>query len=229
MYAFSIFTRVIAFYIPTQTNEEPNKETDTILLGTQGYASPEQYGFQESSPQSDIYSIGILIKNATASIRNYDHSFDHIISKCTQMDPSKRYHSADTLRMAIMMLSKDRFNFRDSTAQIFPFLPPGFRTLKPSRMIFATGIYLFFIYVCLTFDIQGTTLLVLWINRIVALLTFIGNILIVFNYLNIQKKFILCKSKNILIRILGTLILVIVFNTFMCFFALLVSVIFMPS
>ena len=25
MYAFSIFTRVIAFYIPTQTNEEPNK------------------------------------------------------------------------------------------------------------------------------------------------------------------------------------------------------------
>ena len=23
MYAFSIFTRVIAFYIPTQTNEEP--------------------------------------------------------------------------------------------------------------------------------------------------------------------------------------------------------------
>lgn len=208
---------------------DSNKETDTILLGTQGYASPEQYGFQESSPQSDIYSIGILIKNATASIRNYDHSFDHIISKCTQMDPSKRYHSADTLRMAIMMLSKDRFNFRDSTAQIFPFLPPGFRTLKPSRMIFATGIYLFFIYVCLTFDIQGTTLLVLWINRIVALLTFIGNILIVFNYLNIQKKFILCKSKNILIRILGTLILVIVFNTFMCFFALLVSVIFMPS
>ena len=47
------------------------KDSDTILLGTQGYAAPEQYGFGQSSPQTDIYSIGILLKEmAEASHTN---------------------------------------------------------------------------------------------------------------------------------------------------------------
>ena len=36
---------------------EPGRESDTRLLGTKGYAAPEQYGFGESSPQTDIYSM----------------------------------------------------------------------------------------------------------------------------------------------------------------------------
>jgi len=34
---------------------------DTQLLGTPGYAAPESYGEQQSSPQSDLYSLGILL------------------------------------------------------------------------------------------------------------------------------------------------------------------------
>ena len=34
---------------------------DTMLLGTQGYAAPEQYGFGPSSVLSDIYSVGVLM------------------------------------------------------------------------------------------------------------------------------------------------------------------------
>ena len=41
---------------------------DTVLLGTQGYASPEQYGFGSSSPQTDIYSMGILFRELLNSI-----------------------------------------------------------------------------------------------------------------------------------------------------------------
>ncbi len=208
---------------------DSNNETDTILLGTQGYAAPEQYGFQESSPQSDIFSIGVLLKTAVASISDYDCSFDRVIEKCTQMDPLKRYHSANTLKMAVMLLSKDRFNFMEPARQIFPFLPPGFRTLMPGKMLFATAVYSFFIWVCLTFDIEGTTLLVLWISRILTLLTFIGDIFIVFNYQNIQKKFALCKSKNIFVRAMGIMLLVIIFTTFMYFLLLMVSAILLPK
>ena len=34
---------------------------DTALLGTVGYAAPEQYGFASSCAQTDIYSVGILV------------------------------------------------------------------------------------------------------------------------------------------------------------------------
>ena len=38
------------------------KSRDTILLGTRGYAAPEQYGFASSNIQTDIYAIGVLMK-----------------------------------------------------------------------------------------------------------------------------------------------------------------------
>jgi len=41
------------------TNAEA--ERDTKLLGTQGYAAPEQYGFGPSSVQTDIYALGVLM------------------------------------------------------------------------------------------------------------------------------------------------------------------------
>ena len=41
--------------------ENSNKNRDTVLLGTAGFAAPEQYGFFSSSPQTDIYSVGVLI------------------------------------------------------------------------------------------------------------------------------------------------------------------------
>ena len=37
------------------------KDRDTVLIGTAGYASPEQFGFAQTDNRSDIYSIGILL------------------------------------------------------------------------------------------------------------------------------------------------------------------------
>ena len=83
---------------------EPGRESDTQLLGTKGYAAPEQYGFGESSPQTDLYSIGRILQecvnalpeNNNATGNNIDkpstdsakatdpHIFDNVIRKCTQ-------------------------------------------------------------------------------------------------------------------------------------------------
>ncbi len=34
---------------------------DTTLLGTKGYASPEQFGFEQTDCRSDIYALGIIM------------------------------------------------------------------------------------------------------------------------------------------------------------------------
>ena len=37
------------------------KNEDTFLLGTAGYAAPEQYGIVQSDMRTDIYALGVLI------------------------------------------------------------------------------------------------------------------------------------------------------------------------
>lgn len=40
---------------------KPGKRRDTIEFGTEGYASPEQYGKSQTDERSDIYSLGAMI------------------------------------------------------------------------------------------------------------------------------------------------------------------------
>ena len=40
---------------------KPEHETDTQILGTTGFAAPEQYGMSQSDIRTDIYALGILI------------------------------------------------------------------------------------------------------------------------------------------------------------------------
>lgn len=42
-----------------------NRQLDTHILGTKGYASPEQFGFEQTDARSDIYSIGVLLNVLT--------------------------------------------------------------------------------------------------------------------------------------------------------------------
>lgn len=71
---------------------------DTVLLGTQGYASPEQYGFGASTPQSDIYSLGILLKEMLSSAQLSNPALNTVINKCTQMVPGDRYATVSVLK-----------------------------------------------------------------------------------------------------------------------------------
>ncbi|MBV8822712.1 MAG: tetratricopeptide repeat protein, partial [Ktedonobacteraceae bacterium] len=40
---------------------KPGQLHDTVALGSPGYAAPEQYGKSQSTPRSDIYSLGALL------------------------------------------------------------------------------------------------------------------------------------------------------------------------
>lgn len=88
--------------------------SDTVCLGTQGYAAPEQFGGQgQTDARTDIYSLGATIYhlvtghnpseppyemypitqwNATLST-----GLEKIILKCTQRNPQDRYQTAEEL------------------------------------------------------------------------------------------------------------------------------------
>lgn len=76
---------------------------DTELLGTVGYAAPEQYGFSQTSDKSDIYSIGIVLKEmCQKSNVSADEKLKDIINKCTQLDPDNRFQNVKQLKIALL-------------------------------------------------------------------------------------------------------------------------------
>ena len=78
--------------------QDPAKTVDTKLLGTPGFAAPEQYGFGSSSVETDIYAVGALMDALlpeTASARS--PRLAEIINKCRELNPTQRYSSAAEL------------------------------------------------------------------------------------------------------------------------------------
>ena len=71
-----------------------DRERDTVLFGTPGSAAPEQYGFSESDPRTDIYAIGELIKR----FFSYNPYVIQVAEKATRMDPNDRYPNVESMR-----------------------------------------------------------------------------------------------------------------------------------
>lgn len=93
---------------------KPGKMQDTVVLGTRGYAAPEQYGTAQSDPRTDIFGLGMTMYflltgddprnpnfNGMKPIRALNPSIpkgmEYIIEKCTRIDPNQRYQSAGEL------------------------------------------------------------------------------------------------------------------------------------
>lgn len=83
-------------------------EIDTHILGTKGYASPEQFGFEQTDGRSDIYSIGVLLNVLTVGdnpkVKKNSSSLANIIDKCTQFSPEDRYQHIGELRRELFRL-----------------------------------------------------------------------------------------------------------------------------
>ncbi len=73
-----------------------DKETDTTLFGTRGYAPPEQFGFTQSDFRSDIYALGVVLNELDIA---YDLKLKAIVEMCCEIDPKKRYQSTSHLRI----------------------------------------------------------------------------------------------------------------------------------
>ncbi len=76
-------------------------ERDTRLLGTAGYAAPEQYGFCESDQRTDIYAFGMifnyLLTGGLSRQAIKEGKWNRLIRKCVELDPRNRYQDVFAL------------------------------------------------------------------------------------------------------------------------------------
>ena len=84
---------------------------DTRILGTPGYAPPEQYGFSATDARSDIYALGKTMEALLGA--GYNGRLKQVIAKCTAFDPQKRVASAAELQK---LLAKTKTNTKKRAA-----------------------------------------------------------------------------------------------------------------
>lgn len=94
---------------------KPEHDTDTQIMGTAGYAAPEQYGFSQTDARADIYAMGILL-NEMLTGRHPAKSLAEgelrpVIEKCIEVNVDKRYASAEDLTAALMPRKGKRNRF----------------------------------------------------------------------------------------------------------------------
>ena len=96
---------------------------DTILLGTRGYAAPEQYGgCGQTDARTDIYGLGATMYHLATNrdpakppcmsspilhfTSDVPQGFSEIIQKCTNLDPKRRYESCMELKSDLLYLKE---------------------------------------------------------------------------------------------------------------------------
>ncbi len=92
-----------------------DSEKDTVFMGTEATAAPEQFGYMQTGVRSDVYSMGILIFylitgsfdiKQISDIKN--KKIRTIITKCTRFDPADRFDSVSRLRKRLCNVYSDK-------------------------------------------------------------------------------------------------------------------------
>ena len=97
--------RVVLVDLDASCSQDPEADRDTRLLGTVGYAAPEQFGFGHSDARADLFSLGVmmnmLLTGQHPSQRLADGPLGTVIRTCVQVNVDQRYPSAAALLHAL--------------------------------------------------------------------------------------------------------------------------------
>lgn len=96
--------RLIDFDAARMRKEQ--QEQDTRLLGTRGFAPPEQYGFAQTDERSDIFALGVTLAQLLPENAGRAH-YKRVLRKCMNMDPNERYQSVGELRRAFFRTGRN--------------------------------------------------------------------------------------------------------------------------
>ncbi|MCC8141845.1 MAG: serine/threonine protein kinase [Lachnospiraceae bacterium] len=126
--------------------------TDTTVLGTRGYASPEHYGSRQTDARSDIYTLGMTLHHLLTGVSPRTPGYvyrpvrywnpqlsvgvEAVIDRCTALDPDKRYPNCEELLYDlehIGNLTADHRKRQSRCLKIF------FTTAVLSAALFTTG------------------------------------------------------------------------------------------
>lgn len=206
---------------------------DTRLMGTKKFAAPEQYGFGQSDPRTDIYALGVTIyylltKNYPDS-GGYYGKLNPIIQKCIHLDKTERYQDIGQLRKELIAFahqnsstempssSKNHVKHNLFTKQLYPChekLPVGFRTGTNWKIITATPGYLLIFWLCSTLTVTGSKGIPLsgfplFVNRLGSFLMLMGTIFFIGNYCHIRNRLPLINRSRLLHLVFSIIYLLI--------------------
>lgn len=199
---------------------EIGKNEDTRLIGTQEFAAPEQYGFGQSSPKTDIYALGVtmnyLLTGDYPKNRLWDGKLKAIIEKCIRMNPEERFENVGQLKRALSHHARDNKKYNpqkenEKKKSIFirnlysykPWLPVGFRSGVLWKMILSLYGYAFIADLSFTLEVTKTsgaeaTGIYLWSNRIFLLLMMLGVVMFCGNYCGVRNHLPLMNKNRVL-------------------------------
>jgi serine/threonine-protein kinase len=104
---------------------DPSKRTDTLKMGTPGYAPPEQYAGQgQTTPRSDVYALGAtlheLLTGADPTAQPFvftppralkpsiTPALSDVVMKAVSLDPADRFPSAQATKEALQKATQPR-------------------------------------------------------------------------------------------------------------------------
>lgn len=154
---------------------------DTVLMGTRGFAAPEQYGFSQSDARTDIYALGVLInymltgRIVAEGIYQNDPRINWVIKRATDMSPDRRYQRVSDMALDLYYIRTgteeksigiDQTNEMQSSSEIkdtvdistrhkvMRFFPPGFRRGSVEHMIIGALCYIVLLWFCFTVTVK---------------------------------------------------------------------------
>ncbi|HTI13860.1 MAG TPA: tetratricopeptide repeat protein [Dictyobacter sp.] len=119
---------------------KPGQSHDTVALGSPGYAAPEQYGKAQSTPRSDIYSLGALLHFLLTGVDPSEQPFffrparelnatvpldlESLLQRMLQMTSMDRPASAQEVAQTLSLVHQQRLSGSLSSTRPHSIVPP---------------------------------------------------------------------------------------------------------
>lgn len=209
---------------------QPGKVKDTVMMGTEGYAAPEQFGFGQTDARTDIYGMGVLLNylltHTFPSEKMAVGRMEPIIRKCIKLNPEDRYQSVDELENELQnelkdVLGENSENGRKTQIPVQtenePFYKiPGFRSRKFWKMCVAVIGYVLITTICFSMEIMDANGQLLPLSRLMfeRFMVWLSQILWVFfvcDYRGIRQKIPVVNHKMRIVRLMGYIVAEFIF------------------
>lgn len=186
---------------------DSSKTKDTQLMGSVGYAAPEQFGFSQSDSRSDVYALGVLLNVLLTKQFPQDQLYEgeetNVIEKATAIDPKQRYQSVREFKLA---MHQNEFLNDEAESTL-----PGFRKNKLSHKIIAVLYWMSCIGFARQVYLENGTDSQLIAMRIAVTIWTVSIPLLVFNYRGLHRVVLFNDSNNKIKRIAGLVLTIFLF------------------